>query len=426
MARFRFVHASDLLLDSPFTGLVCRSERVREALVNASLAAFDRLVDYAIAKDAAFVLFSGRLYEGPRRGVRAQARLLSGFRKLSDCGIEVFCFDQAMAPVFAQWVATQRLPKGVKLFRSGSEEIFPVVREGEHLASLRSALHRHDDTVESFQNRHRARSSGVNIGVLQMPLDGRPLDLSQLLFLKETTVDYWGLGGIPRRKMLSEKSPYIVFPGTLQGRGFGSGDVGPKGAALVEVEADKILKVSFVPLDAVRTLVVDMDIQKLSTLEDLRESVEREREKLLRNNQGVSIVARLNLCGEGALHGQLRTGAALGTFLASLQQTSEAGSRFFHWEAAPLQTFAPLNRDAVARRGDLTAEVVLLANRYHAQTEEFEALLGEWLSPLKTGDLGLLLPEGEGGGGASMTARPLLLRRAEQVALEHFEHEETP
>ena len=57
--RFCFVHAADLHLDTPFSGIRETAPEVSDALRSASLEAFDGLVDLAIEREAAFVLFSG-------------------------------------------------------------------------------------------------------------------------------------------------------------------------------------------------------------------------------------------------------------------------------------------------------------------------------------------------------------------------------
>ena len=70
--RFRFLHAADLHLDTPFTRLTDVPEPVAAALRDASLQAFENLIDTAIAEQVAFVLFAGDIYDGAQRGVRAQ------------------------------------------------------------------------------------------------------------------------------------------------------------------------------------------------------------------------------------------------------------------------------------------------------------------------------------------------------------------
>ena len=88
--RFCFVHAADLHLDTPFRGIGQVNARLGERLRDASLDAFDDLVQLTIDRRAEFLLLAGDVYDGADRGVRAQLRFLRGMKKLAFEGIPVF------------------------------------------------------------------------------------------------------------------------------------------------------------------------------------------------------------------------------------------------------------------------------------------------------------------------------------------------
>jgi len=87
---FRFIHAADLHLDTPYEGIGRASEEVQRELQDASLEAFDGLVDLALEREVAFVVISGDIYDGAERGLRAQMRFLNGLRRLSAANIRTF------------------------------------------------------------------------------------------------------------------------------------------------------------------------------------------------------------------------------------------------------------------------------------------------------------------------------------------------
>ena len=87
---FRFIHAADLHLDTPFQGVARVSEEIAALLRDASLDAFDRVVQAAVDHQVAFVLFAGDIYDGEQRGVRAQLRFLRGLERLARHNIKVF------------------------------------------------------------------------------------------------------------------------------------------------------------------------------------------------------------------------------------------------------------------------------------------------------------------------------------------------
>src|SRR5580698_6989250 len=61
---FSFLHAADLHLGSPFTGLALRDEAVAKRFAAASREAFSSLITKAIDAKAAFVVIAGDVYDG--------------------------------------------------------------------------------------------------------------------------------------------------------------------------------------------------------------------------------------------------------------------------------------------------------------------------------------------------------------------------
>src|ERR1700728_4993288 len=61
---FSFLHAADLHLGSPFTGLTLKDEVVAKRFAAASREAFSSLVETAITAKVAFVVIAGDVYDG--------------------------------------------------------------------------------------------------------------------------------------------------------------------------------------------------------------------------------------------------------------------------------------------------------------------------------------------------------------------------
>src|SRR2546427_7391150 len=61
---FKFLHAADLHLGSPFTGLALKDEAVARRFAAASRDAFSDLVTTAIDAGVAFVVIAGDVYDG--------------------------------------------------------------------------------------------------------------------------------------------------------------------------------------------------------------------------------------------------------------------------------------------------------------------------------------------------------------------------
>ena len=67
-SEFCFVHAADLHLDTPFRGVQQVSGEIASELREASLNAFDTIIDLTLERNAAFLLVAGDVYDGAIRG----------------------------------------------------------------------------------------------------------------------------------------------------------------------------------------------------------------------------------------------------------------------------------------------------------------------------------------------------------------------
>ena len=132
MTRFRFLHASDLHLDSPYQGVGTVPPDVGAMLKDASLEAFDRLTDLALDRQVAFVLLAGDLYDGPERGVRAQLRFLRAVERMGQAGIQVFVVHGNHDPL-GGWTAFRELPSNLTIFNSREVEDMAVEQGSERL-----------------------------------------------------------------------------------------------------------------------------------------------------------------------------------------------------------------------------------------------------------------------------------------------------
>ena len=86
----KFLHASDLHLDRPVTGLAEIPGHLKETLANAPYAAAERLFDRAINERVDFVLLAGDVVDLDQGGPRCAAFLLGQFERLADKNIHVY------------------------------------------------------------------------------------------------------------------------------------------------------------------------------------------------------------------------------------------------------------------------------------------------------------------------------------------------
>ena len=83
--RFRFVHAADLHLDSPFKG-ICAESALLATFQEATFRAFSRIVDLCLREHVAFLLLAGDLFDVKDRSVRARLALRRELERLHAAG----------------------------------------------------------------------------------------------------------------------------------------------------------------------------------------------------------------------------------------------------------------------------------------------------------------------------------------------------
>ena len=75
MTRIRFVHAADLHLDSPFSGLRSIVPEIAQTLHQATFDAYDNIIDLCIREQVDALLVAGDIFDGADRSLHlADAR----------------------------------------------------------------------------------------------------------------------------------------------------------------------------------------------------------------------------------------------------------------------------------------------------------------------------------------------------------------
>ena len=87
---FSFLHAADLHLGSPFTGLTLKDEAVAKRFAAASREAFSSLVETAINAKVAFVVIAGDVYDGEWKDASIGLFFNREVARLERAGIPVF------------------------------------------------------------------------------------------------------------------------------------------------------------------------------------------------------------------------------------------------------------------------------------------------------------------------------------------------
>ncbi|WP_296978059.1 DNA repair exonuclease [Thermobacillus sp. ZCTH02-B1] len=347
MNPFRFIHAADLHLGSPFKGLADAPEHVRRGLAEAEYAALRRLTEAALELGADFAVFSGDLFDSADRSLRARAALHRAWSRLAGAGVRVFAIHGnhdplGGGPAMFEW------PEGVHVFGADDRaEHRPACRrDGKPAAFVYGISYDRRAVTENLVPRYRpAEGADFHIALLHANVDGDPdHDAYAPCRLSELTgagFQYWALGHVHGRRVLHEY-PHVVYPGNLQGRH--PGETGAKGCYLVEVDASGGVRLTFLPLDGVRWLSCRVSIDGLEDEERLLERMEECAVRTASSADGRPVMLEVVLEGRGPLHRRLEDRAD--ELLAALRDRLDGLAAGGGWSGVPA-----FDGDDVGRNG---------------------------------------------------------------------------
>jgi DNA repair protein SbcD/Mre11 len=372
-----FVHAADLHLDTPFSGIEADTPRMARLLRDASLDALDRLVDLALEREAAFVVLAGDVYDGSERGLRAQLRLRDALGRLDEAGIATFVVHGNHDPVEEGWQAIRSWPDLVTVFGSDRVGTVGVHVEGERVATVHGISYGTRSVTDNLARRfERSVAPGVHVGVLHATVGTQPEHAPyapcSLADLEASGMDYWALGHVHQRQVLrrgaGRADPWVVYAGNTQGRSPKPSERGAKGCYVVrfdpDAEGSRIAEPEFVALDSVRFDEVVLDVAELEDLAAVTEGLHGAGTAARDAAEGRALVLRARLTGRSPLHADLGRPGAVAHVLAGLRDRAarEDGSPLW-WDRIRADTRPMVDRAALLRRADFTGELVRLGDR---------------------------------------------------------------
>lgn len=302
MSSFRFIHAADLHLGSPFQGLAMKDVAIAEMFIEASRKAFSALVDQAVDRKVDFFIVAGDVYDGDWKDNKIGLFFNREVARLERAGIPVFLLK-------GNHDAESVITKTITLPKNVSE--FPVNKPGTFkLEHVKVALHGQGfaerSAVENLALAYpRPEPGWFNIGVLHTSLTGREPHASyapcSVEDLRSRGYDYWALGHVHDFEIVST-DPLVVFPGNMQGRSIR--EQGAKGAVLVTVEDGRISYERIIT-DHARFGELTLEIAPDDDVPMILRRIEARLESIAGDMQDRPLALRIRLTGQSRLRNEI-------------------------------------------------------------------------------------------------------------------------
>ena len=360
MTRIRFVHAADLHLDSPFTGIRSTApENVGNALYAATFKAYENIIELCISERVDALLVAGDIFDGADRSLRAQRGFIEGLERLDDAGIRSFVCHGNHDPLDG-WEAKLTYPPSCHRF-GGEWESVPVFDDAPDRAVVYGISYPRREVKRNLARRLRDVDPGpFSIGLLHANVGGdpnhEPYAPCALDDLVKSDVNYWALGHVHTRRVLRDQAPTVVYPGNPQGRS--PSETGARGVYLVEIDDSGTANLDFRPMDTVRWQRHEIDIGEFQTEQRLLDALHEAMQHLLEKSEERSVVARIMLTGRGVLNRSLREKNTIDELPELANEETAKQSPFAWCERIENASASQFDRTARLQGSDFLAEVL--------------------------------------------------------------------
>ena len=361
----RFVHAADLHLDSPFVGMkAVAPDDVARALRGATYRAYENIVNLCIAERVDALVVAGDVYDSADRSLRAQLKFVEGLKRLHAAGIRSFVCHGNHDPLDG-WEARLEYPPSCKQFKAEFECV-PVFGDDQERAVVHGISYPTRDIHDNLVSRlDRTNSRPFSIGLMHANVGN---NLNHALYapcsledLQQSRIDYWALGHVHTRQVLSDQSPTVVYPGNTQGRNLN--ETGARGVYLVEVDERRTVHLEFKAVDTLRWELPVLDISGIDNEQNLVDRLHQSMETALNGADGRSVVLRIALAGRGGLHEKLKQPNIIQDLTDNLNGQWARRSPFAWCERIQDKTLATFNRQERIAGTDFLAEVLKTTDR---------------------------------------------------------------
>ena len=359
MTRYRFVHAADLHLDSPFKGFLRDASELAATLRDATFRTFEAIVDLCIEQRVDALLIAGDIYDGEDRSLGAQLRFHDGLLLLEAANIRVFICHGNHDPLDG-WEARIDFPSNVVRFgREVTREPFDPNDPTSPMVYGISYPTRdvYQNLVPLFpppvDGRYSIGLMHANVGANTGHEAYAPCSLEDLV---ASCYDYWALGHVHTRAVLRDRVPVVVYPGNPQGRHIN--EAGARGVYLVDVDERGGTTLEFVPLDMVRWTQIDVDVTDLDDEQALLSALNTAIDDARVDAAGRPLIYRIRVRGRGGVHQALVRAGFTDEIRKVLNSRLAGASGFAFCEGVEDESAPAVDREALLLAPDVLGDAL--------------------------------------------------------------------
>lgn len=267
----RFIHAADLHLDTPFSGLAQISPTLAKKLRQAPFESLAQIVNTALEKQVDFVLLAGDLYNTQRVNIKAQSLFIEQLTRLDQAEIPVFLIRGNHDYITeASKSLTLPFPANVYTYPNTVDTHLFETKTKKRVAISGFSY----DSQWIFERKikeYPARKANVDlhIGLLHGAVDSgqsaknhnhyAPFTVAEL---RQKNYDYWALGHVHQKQQISS-NPTAIYPGNIQG--LHKNEMGDRGCLLVEW-SDHEKQIEFVPTAPIIWEEIKISLKEITSI----------------------------------------------------------------------------------------------------------------------------------------------------------------
>jgi exonuclease SbcD len=365
----RFVHAADLHIDSPLSGLERYEGAPVELIRGATRRALGNLVDLCLEEDVRLLVLGGDLYDGDWKDYSTGLFFCRQMARLREADVTVVWIrgNHDAASRLTQHLG---LTDNVHELSHARPSTFEREVDGVAVAMHGQGFPKAKVTEDLTEHYPAPVAGAYNLGLLHTALEGRQGHDAYAPCRVESLVnkgyDYWALGHVHQREVV-HREPWIVFPGNLQGRH--ARETGKKGATLVTVRQGRTVELEHRELDEVRWVQVVFDASRAASADDVVDGVRERLVSEVAEADGRLVAARVRVVGASRAH------AALSLDEERFQQELRAAALEVGREAAWIEKVVVGTRpegDPLLLRARSDPVGALLNTLDHLRTDETE------------------------------------------------------